>query len=71
MEVIRSERTGEECVRIDHPSGLPILVWPKKGYQSADAVFATRYGSIGFSPRPHENGPGPVSGAVRPIVSGF
>ena len=46
MEVIRSERTGEECVRIDHPSGLPILVWPKKGYQSAYAVFATRYGSI-------------------------
>ena len=40
MEVIRSERTGEECVRIDHPSGLPILVWPKKGYQSAYAVFA-------------------------------
>ena len=27
MEVIRSERTGEECVRIDHPSGLPIFVW--------------------------------------------
>ena len=46
MEVIRSERTGEECVRIDHPSGLPIFVWPKKGYQSAYAVFATRYGSI-------------------------
>ena len=40
------ERTGERCVRIDHPSGLPIFVWPKPGYQSGYAVFATRYGSI-------------------------
>ncbi len=43
---IRNERTGERCVRIDHPSGLPIFVWPKEGYQSSYAVFATRYGSI-------------------------
>lgn len=43
---IRNERTGERCVRIDHPSGLPIFVWPKEGYQSSYAVFATKYGSI-------------------------
>lgn len=40
------KRTGEACVRIDHPSGLPIFVWPKPGYASSYAVFATRYGSI-------------------------
>lgn len=40
------KRTGERCVRIDHPSGLPIFVCPKPGYASSYAVFATRYGSI-------------------------
>lgn len=40
------KRTGETCVRIDHPSGLPIFVCPKPGYASSYAVFATRYGSI-------------------------
>lgn len=39
-------RSGESCVRIDHPSGLPIFVWNKPGYRSSYAVFATRYGSI-------------------------
>lgn len=39
-------RTGERVVRIDHPSGLPIFVWPKEGYQSCYAVFGTRYGSV-------------------------
>lgn len=39
-------RTGERCLRIDHPSGLPIFVCPKPGYQSAYAVFAVKYGSV-------------------------
>ena len=39
-------RTGERCVRIDHPSGLTIFVYPKPDYASSYAVFATRYGSI-------------------------
>lgn len=39
-------RTGERVVRIDHPSGLSIYVWPKEGYQSCYAVFGTHYGSI-------------------------
>lgn len=29
-----------------HSSGLPIYVWPKGGYASAYAVFATNYGAI-------------------------
>ena len=40
------KRTGDTCIRIDHPSGLPIFVYPKPGYASSYAVFATRYGSI-------------------------
>ena len=43
---IVSTRVNERCVRLDHPSGLPIFVWTKPGYQSSYATFATRYGSI-------------------------
>ena len=46
METIISERAGETCYRFDHPSGLPVYVWPKPGYKSAYAVFAAKYGSI-------------------------
>lgn len=46
MKTIESRWLQERCIRIDHPSGLPIFVWPKEGYQSAYAVFATRYGSV-------------------------
>ncbi|MCL2487899.1 MAG: insulinase family protein [Oscillospiraceae bacterium] len=43
---IVNQRTGESCIRIDHPSGMPIFVWEKPGYKSSYAVFATKYGSI-------------------------
>ena len=39
-------RTGETYFYQRHPSGLPIYVWPKEGYSTAYAVFATKYGSI-------------------------
>lgn len=45
-QVFTDAHSGESCVRIDHPSGLPIFVWNKPGYRSSYAVFATRYGSI-------------------------
>jgi len=38
--------TGEQVVRLEHPSGLTIYVYPKEGYRSSYAMFATRYGSI-------------------------
>ena len=38
--------TGDRCIKIEHPSGLPILLYPKEGYTSSYAVFATQYGSI-------------------------
>lgn len=44
--VYKNPRTGEQVVRIDHASGLPIYVWPKAGYQSCYALFGTNYGSI-------------------------
>lgn len=38
--------TGERCYYMRHASGLPIYVWPKDGYASSYAVFATDYGAI-------------------------
>ncbi len=38
--------TGEQVYRIDHPSGLTLLIYPKEGYRSSFAMFATRYGSV-------------------------
>lgn len=43
---VKSERLGESYFEIDHPSGLKILVYPKKNYGATYAVFGTRYGSI-------------------------
>lgn len=44
--VFTDPRTGEQVIRIDHPSGLAIYVWPKEGFSSCYAVFGTRYGSV-------------------------
>ncbi len=38
--------TGETVTRLEHPSGLTILVYPKEGFRSSYALFGTRYGSI-------------------------
>ena len=43
---VKSERLEESYFEIDHPSGLKILVYPKKNYAATYAVFGTRYGSI-------------------------
>lgn len=48
MEIkeVKSERVAEKYYEINHPSGLTIYVYPKEGYNSAYAIFGTRYGSI-------------------------
>ncbi len=38
--------TGEQVYRLDHPTGLTIYVYPKEGYRTSYAMFATRYGSV-------------------------
>ena len=44
--IICSDRLGEQYTEINHPSGLKMLLYPMKGYGSAYACFATKYGSI-------------------------
>ena len=43
---IRNDLLGDAYYECKHPSGLTILVYPKKDYASTYAVFGTNYGSI-------------------------
>lgn len=45
-ESVASRRLGEGYTRIEHPSGLTLMLCPMKGYSTAYALFATRCGSI-------------------------
>jgi len=45
-EIIRSEKLREEYVKIQHPSGLTMLLCPMEGYSTSYAMFTTRYGSV-------------------------
>lgn len=46
IQEIKSQRIGDSYYKIDHPTGLTIYVYPKEGYNSAYAIFGTKYGSI-------------------------
>ena len=48
-ESVASRRLGEGYTRIEHPSGLTLMLCPMKGYSTAYALFATRCGSIDVS----------------------
>lgn len=43
---IRSERVRESYQKIDHPSGLTLLLYPMEGFSSAYAMLTTDYGSV-------------------------
>ncbi len=43
---ISNERLGETYYQVKHPSGLTIVVCPKKDYNSAYALIGTQFGSI-------------------------
>lgn len=46
MQEQYSALTGERIRRIDHPTGLTILVNEKPSYNKAYAVYATKFGSV-------------------------
>ncbi len=48
-ETISSKRLGENYLRIQHKSGLTLLLCPMDGYSTAYAMFGTKYGSIDTS----------------------
>ena len=39
--VIESPRLGEKYLRLEHESGLVILLYPMKGFSTADALCGT------------------------------
>ena len=43
---IRNERVREEYEVIKHKSGLTICLYPMEGFESAYALFASKYGSV-------------------------
>ncbi|MCH5323742.1 MAG: insulinase family protein [Eubacterium sp.] len=45
-EIISNARLNEEYIRVKHPSGATLILYPMKGYSSAYALFGTRYGSV-------------------------
>ena len=46
MERIESSRAGDSYLRVRHPSGLTVFLYPKPDFSTTFAVFGTRYGSI-------------------------
>ena len=45
-EIIRSDRLDEQYTVIHHKSGLDVYVWKKEGFQTTEALFGTKYGSV-------------------------
>lgn len=49
QEAIYSTRLNDEYVKIEHDSGLTMLLCPMKGFSTSFALFSTEYGSIDVS----------------------
>ena len=45
-QIIQDKHLGEQYIRVEHPSGLTMLLYPMPGFSTTYAVFATQYGSI-------------------------
>ncbi len=43
---VENKRLDEHYFRIEHPSGLTVIVYPKKGFNSVYASMGTKFGSI-------------------------
>ncbi len=43
---VKSSRLGESYTKVEHSSGLTILLCPMKGFSTAYAMFGTQYGSV-------------------------
>lgn len=56
MKKIESKRLGDCYYKVEHPSGLTILLAPMKGFSTAYAMFGTAYGSIDTCIKTAENG---------------
>lgn len=46
IEIIRSDLLGEQYYKVNHKSGVTMLLNPMKGFSTAYALFGTNYGSM-------------------------
>ncbi|MCL1822627.1 MAG: insulinase family protein [Oscillospiraceae bacterium] len=53
--IIKNERVREEYQVIKHPSGLTVCLFPMKGFSSAYALFAAKYGSVDVTFKTNED----------------
>ena len=42
QEIVKNTQLGEQYYKIEHDSGLTILLYPMKGYSSSYALFGTK-----------------------------
>ncbi|MCL2077902.1 MAG: insulinase family protein [Oscillospiraceae bacterium] len=54
--IVKNKRVREEYKIIKHPSGLTICLYPMKGFASAYALFAAKYGSVDTTFKTNEDG---------------
>lgn len=45
-QIIQDKHLGEQYIRVAHPSGLTMLLYPMPGFSTTYAMFSTQYGSI-------------------------
>lgn len=54
-EIIENTKLGEKYIRIKHPSGCTVCLYPMEKYSSTYALFGTRYGSVDTCFKTDEN----------------
>lgn len=45
-EIIKCSKIGEQYIRVKHPSGCTVCLYPMEGFSSAYVLFGTNYGSV-------------------------
>lgn len=48
-EIIESTKIGEKYIRVKHPSGCTVCLYPMEGYSTAYAIFGVKYGSLDYA----------------------
>lgn len=45
-QIIQDKHLGEQYIRVEHPSGLTMLLYSMPGFSTTYAMFSTQYGSV-------------------------
>ena len=67
-KTVESKRLGESYLRVEHPSGLTMLLCPMKGFSTAYAMFGTKYGSVDTTFKTDADVPYPLVKVIKSVV---